>query len=511
MTDSKPTVTLLAEKGKKYDETRQCISSYEGSIVFLPRDVSIGQIVRVELTPVTEKKDARGAVMYQAQHAWFDLGRDERRAIAREAEVLRSCEVFGEAEALALLAARFGKVLEEWKGYSHYYFHKSGAVYAGKYPPATLVLFETFAGSPAKGLIEPLLWISAGTKPKSGDLFALRTEGKEIEWRFDIPQLTDEEVGKIVARIEKGEPLLSAPLVTVGPSGKFNVPGWEENEWRKASFPTLAVPDFAADETATIPDIVEFAYGREVESNSLVAYGVIGAWESWGEIHFAAVWNNTWAEAEAARDKATSLLAKFREKLEADRIRAEEEARQKAETAAAVAEVQRKAEALEREKAELTEAVERGEALLNFEVFVHTSGQRGDGGGYVIRPDGSLRECDRHQYERSHGRGRHDMVWEVVRPEETALEWQGFRTTADDRARVCKAPVPEYTQEQVATMQRLAGEHEIAAWEGAPDWKPNAPKMTPKAESNKAAEDLGVDPNHPFAKLAALREQMSGK
>ncbi|MDP2648892.1 MAG: hypothetical protein Q8P19_03260, partial [bacterium] len=179
----------------------------------------------------------------------------------------------------------------------------------------------------------------------------------------------------------------------------------------------------------------------------------------------------------------------------------------KAEREAAEAAAKAKAKALEREKAELAEAAERGEALIGFEAFVHTSSQRGDGGGYVIRPDGSLREHDRDTYSRSYGRGTHMMVWEVVRPEEIALEWHGFRNQAEWGSAVRKAPVPEYTQEQIATMRRLADEHGIDAWEGAPDWKPDAP-ATPEEESNKAAEDLGVDPDSPFAKLAGLKKKL---
>lgn len=544
MTDNpKPVVTLLAERGKKYDETRQCISSYEGSIVFLPRDVSSGQIVRVELTPV-EKKDARGSVMYQAGHAWFDLGRDERHAIVREAEVLRSCEVFAQAEALALLAARFGAVPHAWKEYSHYYFQSAGAIYASKYAPAMLTLFEAFTNASWKGLIEPLLWIGAGVKPVADDLFSLRQEGKEIDWRFSVPQLTDEEVGKIVGRIEKAELLLSAPLIEVDSSGRLRASGWDENEWQKASFPQTTVPDFAVDSSAEIPVVVEFVYGLDINGSELTAYGVIGAvTSSWSQTRFQFVWKKDRQEADAERERSVAELLKFREKLEADRIAAteqaereriaaEEEARRVAEAEAArlaaEAEERRQAEESVRHEVELTAAEARGEILRNFEAFVHTSSQRGDGGGYVIRPDGSLRECDNHQYERSHQRGRHDMVWEVVQSDEVALEWRGFRDQVEgEQAEVRKPPVGGFTPEQLAAMRRLAQQHGARGWRGSPDYpQPDArkprrePSQTPPKKpeywatserSKRADEADAIDPDSPFAKLATLRKQMSGK
>jgi hypothetical protein len=73
--------TLLAEKGKRYEEDGQAIASYRRSIVFLPKGVQPGQKVRVRLIEIEGKKDARGHPMYRAEPApveyterWKDNG-----------------------------------------------------------------------------------------------------------------------------------------------------------------------------------------------------------------------------------------------------------------------------------------------------------------------------------------------------------------------------------------------------------------------------------------------------
>lgn len=174
-----------------------------------------------------------------------------------------------------------------------------------------------------------------------------------------------------------------------------------------------------------------------------------------------------------------------------------------------IAEVERSAAEYEGREAMLKAAEERGEILRNFSAFVHTSGARGDGGGYVIRPDGSLREPDRHEYERSHGRGRHDVVWDIVLPEECALEWRGWRETAEEYAIVRKAPVT-YTEAQLATMRRLANKHGVSSWEGEPHWqqKGASGRVPEKSPDNTVAKDSGVDPNSPFAKLMELKKKL---
>lgn len=367
MADPKIVVTLLAERGKKYDETRQCIASFDDKIVFLPRDVKPGQLVRVELKPVAEKKDARGRTMYYAEHAWFDLGRDERNAIACEAEILRSCSEFSEAEALALLTSKFGRCIDAWKGYTHYYFHKTGAVYASKYAPATLLLFEAAKNASWKALVEPLVWIAAGLKPATGDFFALRQEGKMIDPRdTPVPQLTDEEVGKVVRKIEEGELMLSVPLIELGSDGKLLSKSWDWDMWQNHRHPPYFPPPNFNDPNVEIPEeIIEFVFGHDIGGRELKTYGTIGSYSSSG-IKFTRVWMETREEALRRRDKAREdlkilraerALARERE-LADERRRAEEEAKRRAEEERA------------REKAEFdartSSEVAAGRALADF-------------------------------------------------------------------------------------------------------------------------------------------------
>ncbi len=511
-----PIATLLAEKGKKYDETRQCISSHGGSIVFLPRDVDPGQIVRVELVPV-EKRDARGRAMYQANHAWFDLGKAVRQAIAHEAEVLRSCALFGEQEASALLTARFGLVPDAWKGYSTYYFHSNGSVYASRFSPAALLVFEQFDHAPAKGMVEPLIWIAGGVKPFVGDLYSRRQEGRDLEYNFPVPQLTDEAVASITTRVANGELLLSAPLVEVDLSGGLTSAGWNDAVWRAAKFPEVSVPDFASNHTATIPPLVEFVYGRDINGRDLKVYGVVEANTSWSRTYFVLSWKRQRSEAEQVCNHAVAELVKFREQLETARVRAEEQARRQA---AEEAEARRKAEEAE----QMAAAVASGRALADFSAFVHTSSQRGDGGGYVIRPDGSLREHDRDEYSRSHQRGTHTRHWDYVYPREASLSWEGFREHAERDGVVHKLPVDGLTPEQRETLARL-GQLHGCSWvteSGVrvasarqeqvsptvpvkPKREPQAPKVDDTSEDGRVGE---TNSDSPFAKLAELRERL---
>lgn len=73
-------VTLLAERGKKFDETGEAIASHGRCLVFLPRGAEPGKNVRVELAEL-DKTDARGRKMYRGVPApveytekWKDNG-----------------------------------------------------------------------------------------------------------------------------------------------------------------------------------------------------------------------------------------------------------------------------------------------------------------------------------------------------------------------------------------------------------------------------------------------------
>lgn len=295
-------VTLLAEKGKKWEETKQCISSHDGSIVFLPREVSVGDIVRVELSPVTEKLDARGKVMYSAKLAPVVLSGTVRQLIAREALLLRGCEVFDQPTALALLRAKYGVALDAWKGYSHYFFEESGWVFASHFSHASLYLYEQVGSMQGAALTEPLLWAL------NRNFFTLREQGTELDWRSAIPQLTDEAVAKLVKKAEAGEPVLSTALVQIG--GRVEIPGLTDALWRSATWPKLLVPDFESDISAVLPPVVSHEYGRDPNGEILKGYGVLvlssGGSSTWQ-------WHKDFVSATIAREESEAELHKFSE------------------------------------------------------------------------------------------------------------------------------------------------------------------------------------------------------
>ena len=126
MSEEKLIVTLRAERGGKYEETGQCISSHSGSIVFLPREVKPDQVVRVELLTVKDengedKLDKRGSVMYYANFAPAELAKKHKCAIAKEARELRKCKALPKKQGEAVLRAQYGgNLLSEWVGFGWY-------------------------------------------------------------------------------------------------------------------------------------------------------------------------------------------------------------------------------------------------------------------------------------------------------------------------------------------------------------------------------------------------------
>lgn len=478
MTEVNKVVTLLAEKGKKWEETQQCISSHEGSIVFLPRGITAGEVVRVELCPISEKLDTRGKVMYGAKFAPIILSGNACRLVSNEAHLLRSCTVYDQVTALALLSAKYGTALDTWKGYSHYFFEESGWVFASHLSPASLYIFEQFGAMQGAALTEPLLWMI------DKSYYALREQGKELDWRSSIPQLTDEAVVKLVKKIQAGEPVLSTPLVQVV-DGKVEIPGLVDQFWGRASWPALAIPN--PEEGEELSELAVHEYGSDPNGEILKGYGVLvlsndgsASWQ-WHKDFISATivheqsetelekLREIWAsktqikprlEALAARlavagfspiyfestvfrwetgfheysAEALSRIIKELKEKEAEAAKtAIEEAMRKA--------AQEKAEA-DRIRAEAMEPIlqaqeERGEIIRNLRVWVHTSSQRGDAGAAVIRSDGSLREYDRFESSRSHGRGDQYNCWDMVAADEGFVQWTGSARLDD----VCATPI----------------------------------------------------------------------
>jgi hypothetical protein len=294
--------TLLAEKGKKFDADKKCIASHEGSIVFLPADVKPGEIVRVVLGEVTEKKDARGRVMYFARHAPAPVSDDVLTQICGEAKVLKSMTSFAEETALALLRARHGTVADAWKGYRHYYLDESGAVYASSFSQSMLMLFEHLTRG--SGATEPLLWVLGGMKPSESSLYRKREKGEELDWQFSAPPLGDVEIDRLETKVADSQLLLSYPLIEMR-SGALYSEGRADQLWQKVSWPTLPVPNFEGGDD--VPDILEYEYGKGLDGRPLLGYAVFGPPNS------VPMWYKSRAGAEEAREVAVEGLAKLRE------------------------------------------------------------------------------------------------------------------------------------------------------------------------------------------------------
>lgn len=217
MSEEKLIVTLRAERGGKYEETGQCISSHSRSIVFLPREVEPDQVVRVELHTVKDedgenKLDKRGSVMYWAKFAPAELAKKHKRAIAKEAEELRECTALPKEQGEAVLRAQYGDLPPGWIGFGWYYFEESSAVYGTKFSPAGLTLLEQFPETAETGSTELLAWLLGGLKPSSGDYYRRREAGEDLEWN-DAPQISESDIAELRDRLDAGDLVLSERLV----------------------------------------------------------------------------------------------------------------------------------------------------------------------------------------------------------------------------------------------------------------------------------------------------------
>lgn len=126
---------------------------------------------------------------------------------------------------------------------------------------------------------------------------------------------------------------------------------------------------------------------------------------------------------------------------------------------------QAKAEA-EVRQAEIDKFVEAGEILVNFEAWHRRGGMSGNGDGWVIRPDGTLREADSNDVRRYKSDGTY--TWNLVSEEELALKWacQTMRNVSGSSDfDVVKLPVGGCTLEQLAAIEQI--ESEIGAPQNA--------------------------------------------
>ncbi len=178
-------VTKIAEQGKKFDETGQCITSHERSIVFLPREAKPGELVRVRLIPITdpegnEKKDRNGRVMYRA--VWAPASLSLKQRIAQEAQRLRACAALqgkaGEAAARTLL----GAAPQGGTGFDWYYFEESAA-YASRFSPSALLLLEHIEHVQGSAEAELLAWVADGA------YYRRRARGEPVDY-WQCPDLS---------------------------------------------------------------------------------------------------------------------------------------------------------------------------------------------------------------------------------------------------------------------------------------------------------------------------------
>jgi len=121
-------------------------------------------------------------------------------------------------------------------------------------------------------------------------------------------------------------------------------------------------------------------------------------------------------------------------------------------------------EAAEAKERELNARVEAGEILVNFTVWHRRGGMSGNGDGWVIRPDGTLREADSNDVRRYKSDGHY--TWNIVEAEELALEWScdTMRDVAgSSRFTVSKLPVGGCTPEQLARIAEIERDIEAPA------------------------------------------------
>lgn len=207
-------VTKIAERGNKFEESRQCIASHDYSIVFLPRGVSPGELVRIELIPVrddqgVERKDARGSVMYRAEWARPVIPNRFRKAVAEEARKLRSYRALPQKEGEAAVRIMHATLSQGGTGFDWYYFAKDGSVHGSRFSPASLLLFQQFPDCAESGLVELLAWLIEVAYYKK------RQSGQEVD-RNGIPDLSDERIKEFLSAASgllSWKPVLSQRLV----------------------------------------------------------------------------------------------------------------------------------------------------------------------------------------------------------------------------------------------------------------------------------------------------------
>jgi hypothetical protein len=190
--------TLRAERGGKYEETGQCISSYNRSIVFLPRSVKPDEVVRVRLIPIDGKIDRNNRPMYRSEFAPLDLTMEVKQTIANEAQQLRTGNALPREQGEAILRA---KGVAGVSGYGWYYFC-GDKTFGSNFPPSALAALEVLPHASGAGLIELIAWIT-----ESGYYSATQERGDTR-----TPDVPDSAITSIVERTSRQERVLSVGI-----------------------------------------------------------------------------------------------------------------------------------------------------------------------------------------------------------------------------------------------------------------------------------------------------------
>lgn len=191
--------TLRAERGGKYEETGQCISSYNRSIVFMPRSAKPDEAVRVRLIQIDGKVDKNGRHMYRAEFAPPDLSMECKNAIADEARRLRAGQALSREQGEAILRA---KNVVRSASYNWYYFCDN-EVFGSRFPPAALTALEIMPCANGAGLMELTAWLTVEW---------YFTESQE-RGQMQNPEISEEALIKLEKQVVDEKSILSARIM----------------------------------------------------------------------------------------------------------------------------------------------------------------------------------------------------------------------------------------------------------------------------------------------------------
>lgn len=191
-------LTLRAERGGKYDETGQCISSWNRSIVFLPRSAKPDEVVRVWLIPIEGKVDKSGRVMYRTEFAPLDLTMEVKQTIASEAQQLRAGNALPREQGEAILRA---KGVAGVSSYSWYYFC-GDETFGSSFSPAALTALECLPDASGSGLDELIAWVT-----ENGYYSATQERGE-----VQPPEVPENALNQLNERVSRQERVLSVGI-----------------------------------------------------------------------------------------------------------------------------------------------------------------------------------------------------------------------------------------------------------------------------------------------------------